>query len=359
MIEIKYNRSENDRPGKLIPLGLPKNIRQIGQPGQYKKIYLEDYVYTYLCKLAKPTALREGMEMGKGTKPSAILFGEYQQVGETTIVYISGAIAIDDFAECQSDSFMQDVKQYFPHLEMVGWFLSRTGYSTELGRDMIEEHLTYFPDNNRMLFVMDALEEEDVFYLYENGSLNRQRGYYIYFAKNTAMQSFMIEHPVWGIKEEEREQPVVKKDLSIVENYRSKIQNKKEAVENQKNRMFYLASTLCTAVIVMFGLTIFNNYTKMKQLEESISRVSVSLENQMIENKLQKEKTTTEETTEETVETMGELPETYIVEEGDTLIAISKKLYHSTKYVSKLIEANHISDVKMLQPGMKLIVPKK
>ena len=45
---------------------LPKNFRQIGEPGT-KKIYMEDYVYTYLNKLAQP-----GNLYARG----AILFGK-------------------------------------------------------------------------------------------------------------------------------------------------------------------------------------------------------------------------------------------------------------------------------------------
>ena len=36
-----------------ISRNLPRNYRQIGEPGT-KKIYMEDYVYTYLNKLAQP-----------------------------------------------------------------------------------------------------------------------------------------------------------------------------------------------------------------------------------------------------------------------------------------------------------------
>lgn len=36
-----------------VSRNLPRNYRQIGEPGA-KKIYVEDYVYTYLNKLAQP-----------------------------------------------------------------------------------------------------------------------------------------------------------------------------------------------------------------------------------------------------------------------------------------------------------------
>ena len=41
-----------------VSRNLPRNYRQIGEPGA-KKIYVEDYVYTYLNKLAQPENLMQ------------------------------------------------------------------------------------------------------------------------------------------------------------------------------------------------------------------------------------------------------------------------------------------------------------
>ena len=48
-------RSDQKKTGELTR-SLPRNYRQIGEPGA-KKIYIEDYVYTYLNKLAQPENL--------------------------------------------------------------------------------------------------------------------------------------------------------------------------------------------------------------------------------------------------------------------------------------------------------------
>ena len=44
-------RSDQKKTGELTR-SLPRNYRQIGEPGA-KKIYIEDYVYTYLNKLVQ------------------------------------------------------------------------------------------------------------------------------------------------------------------------------------------------------------------------------------------------------------------------------------------------------------------
>ena len=51
---------------------LPKNIRQIGSPAGHTKVYIEDYVITFLNSLSmdKNTYVR-----------GAILFGEKKQIG--------------------------------------------------------------------------------------------------------------------------------------------------------------------------------------------------------------------------------------------------------------------------------------
>jgi hypothetical protein len=62
---------------------LPKNIRQIGSPVGHTKVYIEDYVITFLNSLStdKNTYVR-----------GAILFGEKEMVENDTIIYVKGAI---------------------------------------------------------------------------------------------------------------------------------------------------------------------------------------------------------------------------------------------------------------------------
>ena len=45
MVEIKSQNEENNT------VKLPNNIRQVGTPGDKTKIYIEDYVMTYLNQI--------------------------------------------------------------------------------------------------------------------------------------------------------------------------------------------------------------------------------------------------------------------------------------------------------------------
>ena len=40
--------------------------------------------------------------------------------------------------------------------------------------------------------LIDALENEDAFYQFENYSLKKQRGYYIYYETNQEMKNYML-----------------------------------------------------------------------------------------------------------------------------------------------------------------------
>lgn len=50
--------------------------------------------------------------------------------------------------------------------------------------------------------------------------------------------------------------------------------------------------------------------------------------------------------------------DTYVVEKGDTLAKISKKVYGTTKEWKKIAEANHITNPKALKVGMTLKIPR-
>ena len=84
MIEVIYDSAETEEEASEISgIRLPKNIRQVGTPQGGRRIYVEDYVMTYLNQLAKP-----GNTYARG----AILLGEYKQIEQQGVLFISGAI---------------------------------------------------------------------------------------------------------------------------------------------------------------------------------------------------------------------------------------------------------------------------
>ena len=55
-------------------------------------------------------------------------------------------------------------------------------------------HVDQFPGRDKTLFLMDPLDREDAFFIYEGGKLVQQHGYYIYYERNEDMQNYMVEH---------------------------------------------------------------------------------------------------------------------------------------------------------------------
>ena len=63
MIEIVCKDRLQEEEGKVC---LPQNIRQIGSPRGRHKIYIEDYVYTYLKSMAQKKESCAAVFLGKG-----------------------------------------------------------------------------------------------------------------------------------------------------------------------------------------------------------------------------------------------------------------------------------------------------
>ncbi|MFR7396081.1 MAG: hypothetical protein ACLUTA_13240 [Blautia wexlerae] len=70
------------------PFGLPRNIRQIGLIGDDYRIYMEDYVYTFLVRLARSENSRE-----KQAAKTAVAYRKSEVTGAGTLyLFIKGAI---------------------------------------------------------------------------------------------------------------------------------------------------------------------------------------------------------------------------------------------------------------------------
>ena len=65
----------------------PKNVKQIGNVCDEPKIYVEDYVDTYLNQLKEQT---ESATVG------AVLTGEILKLNDQDVVYVAGALKVSD-----------------------------------------------------------------------------------------------------------------------------------------------------------------------------------------------------------------------------------------------------------------------
>ena len=275
MIEIVY-KEEAKETGNRRKLDLPKNVRQIGEPEDKRKIYIEDYVVTYLRKFA-----REEMLNSRG----AILLGHSEWMDGIPYLFIKSAIALKG-VNCGREGipFTDEVwaeiygaiKEYFADQDILGWFLSMPGYPMDLDARLLKTHVNYFGGVDKILMIEEPVEGEEDFFAYENGKLTRQRGYCIFYERNEAMQRYMVEMGDGeGVDENEEF------DDRATRTFRTLIQDKKDT-SNQKRVMtfLYTASTFLVMVVLVIGITLINNYEKMEGLEMALSEISQSLEKQ-------------------------------------------------------------------------------
>ena len=90
MIEVIYEKEKEKAEGNQAFFRIPNNIRQIGEIQGNQKIYIEDYAYTYLCRIASE-------DSAKGR--AAILLGQANWKDGKTYLFIKSAVALHDIAD--------------------------------------------------------------------------------------------------------------------------------------------------------------------------------------------------------------------------------------------------------------------
>ena len=404
MAEEKQEKGKEKSNGKSNGKGevlrnLPRNYRQIGEPGA-RKIYMEDYVYTYLNKLAQPENL-----YARG----AILFGRMYKTTIGKCMFISGAAACQNFELDLDETIFSEESwgeiyrirnSFFPELEICGWFLSRMGFSVDLNDKIIRIHMDNFSGENKVLYMIDALENEDAFYQFENYSLKKQRGYYIYYETNPEMKNYMLAEGEMGrMPERGRRSETIKRDTAVVKNYKKALKKKKSLrTKSALDNPAYIAGGLVAALVLIYGVRSavqFQGKQKMQEVfqqqevtdtknvtgiqqEDTTDTLSAAEKEQSSENTVSSDEVTesseltkenkdepavknTEDseiqTMEKTQQTWGSIGGYYTVKKGDTLAGISKKMYQSYNYIEMIAEANGIENVDEIYPGQILEIP--
>ncbi len=374
--------------------GMPKNMRQIGEPGTGIRILVEDYAYTYLCQLARENLT--GMS-------TVILLGK---IREDQAVCVQGAVELDMGQEMNQwfsgeswRAIFETMKTWFEDLEIVGWGLLNPGFPPALTEGLTAIHNRHFPGKYQVLFQMDILDNEEVFYVRETAGLVPRSGYYIYYEKNDAMQAYMSEQRGGAGIEPEG----MIRDRAAMR-FRSMMQEKREHHSQRKAVAFLCtACTFLVMVILVIGVTLINNYDRMTQMEHAIYQLSENLDGSetapqeetqqdeapevteeavLVENQqaVQEEQPqdAQEETAEEHTESAGteepvqeavsdqveaaapedpEQPEQYEVQQGDTLLEISRRKYGTDQMVKEICAANGLEDSDKIYVGQTIVLP--
>ena len=361
----------------------PKNVRQIGNVSDTPKIYVEDYVDTFINQLCDKT---EDIPVG------VFLIGHTVRQEDQDCIYVSGAVRIEELTVDGMNIHIgreawehakNEKAEHFPDGELMGWCLIRRDGALQMEEQFRRIHEQYFGHFGTIFILKNA--EEEQYFAYKYKDLMEMNGHYIYYEKNPSMQNYMIlERKKIGVTPSEDVEDKAAKEFRNIVKERIIIQEEKK----QSHLMKAVSAVLVIAVLAI-GVTTVNNYGKMQDVQTSLERMKemADLDNKEDDSSLEtnaevtenievipedtdqnQEETQTPDTNtdaetgqgsdESAVSTMQEMSEDiYIVQKGDTLAKISKKVYGDTSHVDAICRMNGLTDGNLIFIGQKILLP--
>lgn len=393
---------------------IPKNVRQIGNVSDSPKIYVEDYVDTFFAQLCEKVgetpigAFLVGDIQKTDDEEYVYIYGAIQMHD----LKMSGSdYVIDDDTWKKA---YEDCKQYFEDGEMLGWFVAHSGVPLSPESATVKLHKKSFPKKNTVFVMKDPVEKDEVYYVQKFNDLMEIGGHYTYYEKNPCMQNYMISsRKKNGVSPSETVEDRAAKDFRSLVRTREEQHNHKKA-----NRLMYAVSACLVLIVLIMGVTTLNNFDKMKSVQTALNKISNSSQS---DTKSVEAQETNGNVTAVTGESAGKQigdadssqtsqgeggqasdgnagdatgadtqnpdeqdadkqdadskdadagtksTETgsesngsdgvYIVEQGDTLAMISKKMYGDTSHIDAISKMNGLTDGNLIYVGQKLVLP--
>lgn len=243
---------------------LPKNIRQIGERDQIVKLYVEDYVNTYLKRLYPVGG--QGLRIG-------LLLGSMELNDGTPYIFIDGALEMEDVTEAGRVSFTdiswkkayQSIEQLFPKRSILGWFLCGSPGDDLTPLNYWKQHMQYFEGTNKLMYLSNGIEGDETVYITSEDGFYKLQGYSIYYERNQMMQDYMVlRKDVKRIETDTNDK--------VIEEFRKRMDEHKEEATD-RHQTAGLLRGMCTAmsvVILAGGIVMFNNYERMQNMESVI-----------------------------------------------------------------------------------------
>lgn len=256
--------------GELYNLNprLPKNIRQIGERDQVVKLYVEDYVNTYLRRLYP--AGGEDLRCG-------LLLGSEEEGGKVPCIFIDGALEMEGVA-CGKEQVdlndqawkraYRDMEEMFPKRSVQGWFLCGAPGCQLSPLNYWKQHSKYFPGKNKIMYLNSGLEGEEALYMASDDGFYRLRGYCVYYERNQMMQDYMI-----ASKDVKRVDAGV--DDGVIRDFRRRMDEKREEARERRSAVSVLGGIcgVLSVAVLAGGIVMVNNYQKMRDMESVLASV--------------------------------------------------------------------------------------
>ena len=360
---------------------LPRNITQVGETDRNCKIYVEDYVISYMRQMNR---FAEQKEM------TIALYGKMSVEEQITYCFVYGACVIQTISkevrhlsQAQSQEIEKMRRKYFPEQEFLGYHI--------LNGDMIEG--IRICDQNSCRYI---------------------KGYACFFEKNDTMLAYMLEARAEEVQPEMVEQDKYDMVKKRQEERRIQFENKhniRKADDVQKETTqperkfkvmpFMVAATGCLVCTLALGnpdirtimqsklatwmqvakpdfekddvMDILGEPIMQVQQEEAQTVMSTLVAEEQLTDALLEENLQSAENAEEeeiSIQLEEEMPEetevlkeevqkptSYVIQPGDTLIAISTSIYGDDSAVSGICDLNQITNPDNIQIGQKILLP--
>ena len=398
---------------------IPKNVRQIGNVSDSPKIYVEDYVDTFFTQLCEKCEKAGNGPIGaflvgdiqSGDDGEFVYIYGAIQMHE---LKMNGNEYVID--ESTWKHAYEDCKQFFEDGEMLGWFVAHPGVPLTPEPSTVKLHKKSFPKKNTVFIMKDPVEKDETYYVHKMNDLMEIGGHYTYYEKNPCMQNYMISsRKKNGAFSTETVEDRAAQDFRNLVRKRGKYRKQKKT-----GGLMYAASACLVLVIIIMGVSMVNSFDRMKSVQSTLETLAdrndtmetqetsgsvtaitseeqtgkgqeegtaetdqtekdagQSDQNQTIQNeensadagqKVEEEtgtKTDSGETSSadesqtknNTSKDANGSDGVYIVEEGDTLAIISRKMYGDVTHVDAICRMNGITDGNLIYVGQKLLLP--
>ncbi len=419
MIEIVYKEEEKDLDKKKA-LKLPKNVQQIGNVKDYQKVYIEDRVIQYLMeKPYSESALKYGVLLGeikrgnghayifvqgfvqvKSSGEDKICFNEmvwsdiYEQmrqyyptkevIGWFSFQYCQGELDELTVRKIHLDHFAGNDKIY---LQIIEDEQEEKIYTYNNGT--MQERGGYYVYFEKHQDTIDYIDEISYLSSYEEKQQQQQKSYGSFrttlrelqagkenkkpFALVHAASSFLVvillvaviatmknygemtnirqsieelAQKVTRQNSKETDQWVEAEVKEVQGNVTKKPDGKEQDKSTQKDKTTQKSETEKTSSRQEESTINEEKTTSSQETKETVK-----------ETEVQTTDSTAEQTTTEATVPANQDEKVYIVQAGETLGAISTKIYHTIGMVEEIKERNGIEDGDKIYEGQKLYLP--
>lgn len=368
----------SDNTSNSTPIQLPLNFLNIGEiENDDVKVYIHQDVYKEMEKYASSDTAHE-----LGT----IMIGEYSEdMGKMHVVISDFIYAKYTDASASTLTFTHETWDYvhkehdekYPDKKIVGWQHTHPGYGIFLSNyDMfIQENFFNLPF--QVAYVIDPVQHLRGFFQWKNGKVEKLKGFYIY---DDVGNNIKIDVPKKINKDNDekkadafaigKSQKIIQIgmaavmlgliifSLSISRKYTNQVEKQRELEREiaYQNQMLSDQASEIDSIKLSMNDKQDETVPSTEELMESTTEETTSVEEGIIDD----EENTTESTTQESTieENGGVYFKSYIVEPGDSLLAICNKQgidYSSTYRI--ILSLNGIEDANAIYVGQTILLP--